>query len=50
MAPDKRSMAQAACAGLDDLRALQELGCAGVLVASALHDGRLGRAELAALG
>jgi phosphoribosylformimino-5-aminoimidazole carboxamide ribotide isomerase len=27
--------------GLDDLRALEEVGVAGVLVASALHDGSL---------
>jgi phosphoribosylformimino-5-aminoimidazole carboxamide ribotide isomerase len=33
-----------------DLEALRDLGCAGVLVATALHDGRLGRAELARLG
>lgn len=30
-----------------DLRALARLGCAGVLVASALHDGRIGSRELA---
>ena len=29
-----------------DLRAVRELGCAGVLVASALHDGRLGADDL----
>ena len=33
-----------------DLRALKASGAAGVLVASALHDGRLSRAELAGLG
>jgi phosphoribosylformimino-5-aminoimidazole carboxamide ribotide isomerase len=33
--------------GPDDLRAVAELGCAGALVASALHDGRLDRAALA---
>jgi phosphoribosylformimino-5-aminoimidazole carboxamide ribotide isomerase len=31
-----------------DLAALRALGCAGVLVATALHDGRLGTAELQA--
>ena len=30
----------------NDLATLEALGCAGVLVASALHDGRLGAAEL----
>ena len=29
-----------------DLRAVRDLGCAGVLVASALHDGRLGAEDL----
>jgi uncharacterized protein related to proFAR isomerase len=32
-----------------DLAALRDLGCAGALVATALHDGRLGRDELARL-
>jgi len=32
----------------DDLRRLADLGCAGVLLASALHDGRLARAEIEA--
>jgi uncharacterized protein related to proFAR isomerase len=35
--------------GVEDLVALRELGCAGALVASALHDGRLGREQLARL-
>lgn len=35
--------------GGEDLRRLARIGIAGALVASALHDGRLGRAELAAL-
>jgi phosphoribosylformimino-5-aminoimidazole carboxamide ribotide isomerase len=35
--------------GKDDLRLLQETGAAGVLVASALHDGRVGAADLVAL-
>lgn len=33
--------------GLDDLVALKEAGAAGALVATALHDGRLSRADLA---
>jgi phosphoribosylformimino-5-aminoimidazole carboxamide ribotide isomerase len=33
---------------LADLLALRDLGCAGALIATALHDGRLGQAELAA--
>ena len=33
--------------GAADLRALERSGVAGVLVASALHDGRLGRGDLA---
>jgi len=33
--------------GLDDIERLVELGCDGALVATALHDGRLGRAEVA---
>ncbi len=36
-------------AGLADLIRLERLGASAVLVASALHDGRIGRAELAAL-
>jgi phosphoribosylformimino-5-aminoimidazole carboxamide ribotide isomerase len=35
--------------GVGDLLALKEAGASAVLVASALHDGRLGRAELAGL-
>lgn len=46
LAPGKRLYAAGGVRGADDLRALVELGCAGALVASALHDGRLGRAEL----
>jgi uncharacterized protein related to proFAR isomerase len=33
-----------------DLDALAHAGIAGALVATALHDGRLGRAEIDALG
>jgi phosphoribosylformimino-5-aminoimidazole carboxamide ribotide isomerase len=48
-APDKRIYAAGGVRGADDLAALEALGCAGVLVASALHDGRLGRDTLATL-
>ena len=48
MAPGKRLYAAGGVRGPGDLHELRALGCAGVLVASALHDGRLGRAELAA--
>ena len=48
-APDRRLYAAGGVRGLDDLRVLAELGCAGALVASALHDGRLDAASLAAL-
>jgi len=34
---------------LDQIRALEEAGCHAVLIASALHDGRIGRAEIEAL-
>ena len=34
--------------GLDDIRRLAVAGCDGVLVATALHDGRLGAAEIRA--
>ena len=50
MAPDKRLYAAGGVRGLPDLLELKALGCAGALVASALHDGRLGPAELANLG
>lgn len=49
LAPEKAVYAAGGVRGLDDLEALRRLGCAGALVASALHDGRLGRAELARL-
>jgi uncharacterized protein related to proFAR isomerase len=35
--------------GVADARALQQAGIAGALVATALHDGRLSAADLAAL-
>jgi len=34
--------------GLDDLARLSDAGCDGALVATALHDGRIGAAEIAA--
>ena len=46
LAPTKRLYAAGGVRGVDDLRALRSLGCAGALVASALHDGRLGRDAL----
>ena len=46
-APDRRIYAAGGVRGLDDLRRLAALGVSGVLVASALHDGRLGRTQLA---
>ena len=48
MSPATRLYAAGGVRGPDDLRGLAALGCAGALVASALHDGRLGRSELAA--
>ena len=46
MSPTTHLYAAGGVRGAEDIRALIGLGCAGVLVASALHDGRLGRAEL----
>jgi phosphoribosylformimino-5-aminoimidazole carboxamide ribotide isomerase len=45
-APDKQLYAAGGVRGLDDVRSLMRLGCAGALIASVLHDGRLGRTEL----
>jgi phosphoribosylformimino-5-aminoimidazole carboxamide ribotide isomerase len=45
-APNRRVYAAGGVRGQDDLRTLRDLGCAGALVASALHDGRLDRAAL----
>lgn len=45
-APDRRIYAAGGVRDAGDLEALRALGCAGVLVATALHDGRLGRDEL----
>jgi phosphoribosylformimino-5-aminoimidazole carboxamide ribotide isomerase len=49
MSPATRLYAAGGVRGAEDLHAVIELGCAGALVASALHDGRLGRAELASV-
>jgi phosphoribosylformimino-5-aminoimidazole carboxamide ribotide isomerase len=49
MSPATRLYAAGGVRNGEDLRALTGLGCAGALVASALHDGRLGRAELESL-
>ena len=46
-APDRQVFAAGGVRGLEDLRDLATLGCAGALVASALHDGRLDREALA---
>jgi len=48
-APDRRLYAAGGVRGPDDLRALREAGIAGALVASALHDGTLLRADAAGL-
>jgi phosphoribosylformimino-5-aminoimidazole carboxamide ribotide isomerase len=45
-APGRRVWAAGGVRGPEDLSALRRLGCAGVLVATALHDGRLGAEEL----
>ena len=34
---------------IDDLRALADVGCGAALVASALHDGRVTRADIEAV-
>jgi uncharacterized protein related to proFAR isomerase len=49
LAPGKRLYAAGGVRGPDDVRALAGLGCAGALVASALHDGRLGGTDLEGL-
>lgn len=49
-AGDRRVFAAGGVRGPDDLRALAAAGLAGVLVASALHDGRITAADLAACG
>lgn len=47
--PGRRIWAAGGVRGLDDLLQLRARGIAGALVATALHDGRLNRAELARL-
>jgi phosphoribosylformimino-5-aminoimidazole carboxamide ribotide isomerase len=47
VAGQRRVYAAGGVRDASDLRTLRELGCAGVLVASALHDGRLGAKDLA---
>ncbi len=47
--PGARLIAGGGVRGVADLERLAALGCAGALVATALHDGRIGRAEIAAL-
>ena len=45
-APGKKIFAAGGVRGIDDLTALSGLGASGVLLASALHDGRIGRHEI----
>jgi phosphoribosylformimino-5-aminoimidazole carboxamide ribotide isomerase len=47
--PQVEILAGGGVRGLEDMVRLKQLGVRGVLVASALHDGRIGPAELAAL-
>ena len=47
VAGQRRVYAAGGVRDASDLWAVRELGCAGVLVASALHDGRLGAKDLA---
>jgi phosphoribosylformimino-5-aminoimidazole carboxamide ribotide isomerase len=47
-APDVTLVAGGGVRGLEDVRRLADSGCDGVLVATALHDGRLGAADVAA--
>lgn len=48
-AGDRRIIAAGGVRTAADLRALAEHGAAGALVATALHDGRLGRSDIAAI-
>jgi phosphoribosylformimino-5-aminoimidazole carboxamide ribotide isomerase len=50
IAPGRRIYAAGGVRDAADLAALARAGIAGALVATALHDGRLGRAEIDALG
>lgn len=47
--PDKKIFAAGGVRGGEDLSALADCGIAGVLVATALHERRIGRAEIAAV-
>lgn len=49
-AGDRRVFAAGGVRGLEDLQRLKAAGIAGALVASVLHDKRLGRAEIESLG
>ncbi|MEK4032717.1 HisA/HisF-related TIM barrel protein [Methylocystis sp. IM3] len=49
-AQGRRVYAAGGVRSLDDLRALEQAGVAGALVATALHDGRLSAATLARMG
>ena len=49
LAPGSRLYAAGGVRDADDLRRCSEAGAAGVLVASALHDGRIGRVQLQGL-
>jgi phosphoribosyl isomerase A len=49
IAPGRRIYAAGGVRDAADLAALAHAGIAGALVATALHDGRLGRAEIAAI-
>jgi phosphoribosylformimino-5-aminoimidazole carboxamide ribotide isomerase len=48
-APAARVYAAGGVRGIDDLLELRRHGVSGALIATSLHDGRLGRAEIAAL-
>jgi len=45
-APDKKIFAAGGVRGIDDLTAISGLGASGVLLASALHDGRIARHDI----
>jgi uncharacterized protein related to proFAR isomerase len=46
--PDRLLLGGGGVRGVEDLNALGHLGCDGVLVATALHERRLGAAEIEA--
>jgi phosphoribosylformimino-5-aminoimidazole carboxamide ribotide isomerase len=50
MAPRQQLHAAGGVRGRQDLLRLAEMGIKGALVASALHDGRLGASEIAEFG